>query len=284
MIRSSLSRPTPPAAVPAVPAVEDEVIGRNGRPAMGFNLQGMGLGAAAMLHLLLLAIFIVVFFWMPNFGPAAGYVKNTETFARNMGYTVLSTMEQECHGKVPQSSSDVTAIKEQLSDFLQQVEQEDDNGAKKNNKTLLVVSCCSVALIFLIMIIVIIIAKVRRHKVDWGRMVAYCFGVFLLFCAFELALFFVVIEKYIPLSNQDLGNTYINRLRTELLAMQQPGYTPKRTVKAQLPDPFKPVLMYGLKHTAGLSDAVRQLDLFRNLPPSSSSSPPPSSSSPAPSS
>ena len=270
-----------PCPCPADAPVVDEVVGRHGRPAMGFNLQGMGLGAAAMLHLLLLAVFIVMFFWMPKIGPASTYVKTTETFARNIGYTVLSAMEQECQGKPPQSSTDLNAIKQKLSEFLQQVEQEDDDSSHKNNKKLLIVSCCSVALIFLIMIIVIIIAKVRHHKVDWGRMVAYCFGVFLLFCAFELALFFVVINQYIPISNQDLGNTYINRLRTELLAMQQPGYTPKRKVQAQLPDLFQPVLMYGLNNTAGLSDAVRQIDLFRNLPPSSSSSSP---SSPSPSS
>lgn len=270
MERGRYPKPSAPVPEPPPPPVE-EVVGRNGRPAMGFNLQGMGLGAAAMLHLLLLAIFIVIFFWMPKFGPAAGYVNNTENFARNMGYTVLSSMEQQCQGKTPQNSADVNAIKTQLSSFLQEVEQEDTKDSEKNNKTLLIVSCSSIALIFLIMIIVIIIAKVRHHKVDWGRMVAYCFGVFLLFCGFELALFFVVIEKYIPLSNQDLGNTYINHLRTELLAMQQPNYTPKRKVQAQLPDLFRPVLMYALNKTSGLSDAVRQLDRFRNLPPSSSS-------------
>jgi hypothetical protein len=249
-----------------------EVAGRSGRPAMGFNLQGMGLGAAAMLHLLLLAVFIVVFFWLPTFGPAAGFVVSTENFARNMGYTVLSAMESQCQGKPPQADTDVSSLKQQLKTFLAQVEAEDEKSTKQNNKKLLIVSCSSVGVIFVIMIILIILAKVRCHKVDWGRMMAYCFGVFVLFCGFELALFFVIIQQYIPLSNQELGNTYINRLRTELLAMQQAGYIPRRKVEAQVPDLFHPVLMYALSQMSGLSDAVGQLDRFLNRPPPPSAS------------
>ena len=90
--------PAAPLTPGLVASVDPLDIARQGRPAMGFNLHGMGLGVAAMLHLLLLAVFIVVFFWLPGLGPASTYVNTTEMAATNIGYTMLSAM-QECGAK-----------------------------------------------------------------------------------------------------------------------------------------------------------------------------------------
>ena len=246
----------------------EEVAGRAGRPAMGVNLEGLGLGAAAMLHLLLLAIFVTVFFWMPHFGPADGYIQNMGYLARNIGYMVYSAMQQICW----QLGDDVTtvdksAVEAPLTRYLDAVETADEADAKKHNRKLLIVSCVVLAAIFLIMIVIIIVAKARCHRVDWGRMVAYCFGVFVFFCAFELALYFVVIRQYHPMSQMQMSAVFLNSLRAQLLAMRnapEGTYTPPREVSSPLPDLLHPVLTYALTHMEGLSGPARQLDRFLN--------------------
>ena len=244
------------------PAV-DEVVGRDGRPAMGFNLEGMGLGAAAMLHLLLLAIFVTVFFWMPKFGPAHNFTTNMTYFARNTGYTINASLQEAC--KQGATTASAESLKDSLNTYLQQVEARDEAIATKNNRKLLIISCVSLAVIFAIMIIVIIIAKARHHRVDWGRMVAYCFGVFVLFCAFELALYFVVIRNYQPMSNAQMGSSFLGQLREQLLAMQQRpgGYSPpQESAGLRMPDLFHPVMVYALSNLQNLGVPLRQLNSF----------------------
>ena len=244
------------------PAVE-EVVGKEGRPAMGFNLEGMGLGAAAMLHLLLLAIFVTVFFWMPKFGPAHNFTTNMTYFARNTGYTVYTTMQDAC--KQEATTANTETLKDSLKTYLQQVEDQGEATATKNNRKLLIISCVALGVIFVIMIILIIIAKVRCHRVDWGRMVAYCFGVFVLFCAFELALYFVVIRNYQPMSDAQMGHYFLDQLRGQLLAMQKRpgGYTPPQdSAGLRMPDLFHPVMVYALGNLQSLGLPLRKLNTF----------------------
>ena len=241
----------------------EQLAGQNGRPAMGFNLEGLGLGAAAMLHLLLLAVFITAFFWMPKIGPASSYKENMEYFASNIGYTMLSALNNEC---VKGGNFSIIDIPPDLVTYTQEVEQADNKDQKANNRKLLIASLVGLGVVFVIMIIIIIVAKTRHHRVDWGRMVAYCFGVFLLFCAFELALYFVVIQNYMPISNAQMGDFFINQLRRELLRMESPGYTPPREVPAGLPKAMHPVLVFALRNLENLVGPVRELDQFRNTP------------------
>ena len=190
-----------------------------------------------------------------------------EMVSRNIGNAMYAAVQDACN-QSEVTSVGTAAFKDQMRAYLAEVAAADEATVDKKNRRLLAVSISVVAGIFLVMIVIVIVAKARCHRVDWGRMSAYCFGVFVLFCLFELALYFVIIRNYLPMTTMRLAELFIERLRRQLTAMQSRpgGYTPPQSVRVQLPDLAHPLVTYALQNLGRAVGPLKQVDDFHSGP------------------
>lgn len=183
-------------------------------PLLGFNVGGYSMLWAAMLHLLLLALFITLFFYTLGDKAIVGAERELAQAVGQMGAASFSnnaTME-DCTSITP---SERSAMLSELENRMKPLMSLEEKARDEHNTRLLAINIAILGVALVLCIWFGVKAK-KTENVPWPKLACYVICVFILFCGLEAWLFFSIIKKYMPADTVTIGDHFLKTMETEL--------------------------------------------------------------------
>ena len=166
---------------------------------------------AAMLHLLLLSLFITLFFYTLGDQAIVGAERELAQAVGQMGASSFSG-DQDCTSITP---SERSAMLSELDNRMKPLIAQEGEAREKHNARLLAINIAILGVVLILCIWFGIKAK-KVENVPWPKLACYVVCVFILFCGLEAWLFFSIIRKYMPADTVTIGNHFLKTMATEI--------------------------------------------------------------------